>query len=1111
MNFLDRAVGQSLNGGVPLTLFLLALVFGALALLYTPREEEPQIVVPVIDVNVTAPGLSARQVERQVVTPLEKLLAQIPGVEHVYSVSQTGQATVTLRFYVGEDREESLLNTYNKLYSNQHRVPPVVGNWSLRPVEVDDVPVFVVALFSEKPELYSDYELRRLADEVSTLLQTVTDTSEIDVFGGRPRTIKIQPSPEALAAHRTSLLDIVAALQTSNLLNRAGYLTFGNQLFELEAGDVVRSLDELSSLMIQVVDDVPIYLRDVAEIVDGPAVTEHYTWLDIPGIDAANDLPMVAISIAKQPGSNAVRVTEEAQQLLAELERTILPDGVGTRVLRDYGETANEKVNNLTQSLAFAILTVVIFLGVFLGWRQALVVALALPICYGITLALDLAFGYSINRVTLFALILALGLLVDDPITGVDNISRHLEKEGADDKSDRIIGAISEIRIPLVMSTVTIVLAFLPLAFITGMMGPYMAPMAFNVPVSVIASTTVAFLVTPWLAKLLIRANPESDSHASILNFYSRYLGPLLDDKKKAKATLWIVAVAFALACALPAFRLVPLKLLPFDNKNEFQVLIDMPESLSLEATAAVTKHIAAEMTRVPEVETIAAFVGTPSPMDFNGMVRRYYQRQQPNLAELRVTLVDKLAREHQSHHVVLRVRELLAPFNRDGQVIRVVEVPPGPPVLSTLVAEVYGNLTTTYDEQMAAARIIAARLAQEPHVVEVDTTLQAERTVRRFVTDKHKAALSGISTADVRDTLVAANAGMVPGFLQFEREAVPLPLEIRLAVPERQNETDLLSIQVKGQRSTSSTLTEQGLDASPQPLVALGEIGEFKEFPANQVIYRKDLRPVVLVTAELNGRTPAEVIADVHADFNAEVTSQTPSPYPLEGRSFFKSGGGIAWSIPEGVEVTWRGEGEWKITLDVFRDMGIAFVFALIAIFIVLRIQTSSVSLSLIIMSAIPLTMIGIMPGFWLLNQFGERTIAGAPEPVLFTATAMIGMIALAGIVVRNSLILVEFIEQQRAAGETLKGAVLSAGAVRMRPVLLTAGTTLLGNLIITLDPVFSGLAIAIIFGILASTLFTLLVVPIVYYLVFDTSDFDTSKTKSKTLKAAEVANAES
>ncbi len=1111
INFTAKLISSVLASKLPFVILVLSMLAGMMALNYTPREEEPQIVVPMIDVVVNAEGVNVQQVERLVTTPLEKLLAQVNGVEHVYSVTNNSQTVVTLRFYVGENRENALLNTYNKLHSNTDRIPAIVTNWRVQPIEVDDVPIVMLGLWSSDSSTVDDYGLRRLAEEVSTFLQAIDNTSEVNIVGGRSREIQVNIDPEQMTARAVAIADVLNAIQASNTLQFHGNLALENQSFRLESGDVFRDIATLKNTPINVIDGSVILLKDIANITDGPAEQSSYTWIDFANghqqkhylnSSSSNngDHPMVTISVAKQPGSNAVTVAQAVHDKIAVLQQSIFPQNVQVEVLRDYGETANEKVNNLTTSLAFAVFTVVVFIAVFLGWRSAVVVGLAVPICYGITLSLDLAFGYTINRVTLFALILSLGLLVDDPITGVDNIERYLKnKRGT--LQDKIVAAINEIRVPLLMSTLTIVLAFIPLAYITGMMGPYMAPMAFNVPLSVISSTLVAFLVTPWLASKLIKpksaaeVDEESEKSQGFSQFYRRMLTPLLENRKKGKFVLWVVLVLFIVAAMLPVMRLVPLKLLPFDNKNELQVIIDMPENATLEQTAAMAKTISNKAQQLPEIKAIASYVGTPSPIDFNGMVRQYYQRQAPHMADLRIILLDKTAREHQSHAIVLRLRQHLAALSTNGVKIKVVEVPPGPPVLSTLVAELYGDEFTQYSELQQAASIVEHRLKLEPHVVEVDSTVGNDQPKFRFVSDKIKAALSGISTANINQVLAVANTGKVAGYLHVDDEASPLAIKVKLPIEQRETLADFYRLTIKGQAGIVQSTTPQGIDIAPQSLVSLGELGQFEQQVNDKPIFHKDLKPVVYVTADISGRTPAAIIADVGSDLqsasiidnNISNNNTTTEPNDWTKRTFLTSGGSQLWQLPDNITLSWSGEGEWSITLRVFIDMGIAFAFALTAIFLVLRIQTGSAALSGIIMSAIPLTVIGIMPGFFLLNQFGEREIANAPDPVLFTATAMIGMIALAGIVVRNSLILIEFITQARDRGEPIKEALIQAGAVRMRPVLLTAGTTLLGNLIITLDPVFSGLAIAIIFGIISSTIFTLLVVPIVYLLVFD------------------------
>ena len=1085
MIVIDNAVKNSLNGRIPIIIFVLALFFGIFALQQTAREEEPQIVVPMLDIYISAPNVEAPEVARLVTQPIEKLLAQLGGVKHIYSTTQSNAAVVTLRFEVGHNREQAILDTYAKLYGYQHTMASVIANWQIRPIEVDDVPIVMIGLYSENNQLYGDYELSRFGNEIANNLQRIENTSEVKVIAGRKRTATINLNASALAAHQTTVNDVYYALNVSNQLTQVGSVVNAQQQITLQAGDVLRNKSAIEQLVVNVVNGKSVYLTDIASVEDGPSEPNHYQWL--ARTEKQQHLPMVTLSVAKQTGTNAVAVANDVQHMMEELKNTLLPKEVSYSVLRDYGQTADEKVNNLTSSLVFAVFTVVIFVGVFLGWRPAIVVGLAVPICYGITLSLDFAFGYTINRVTLFALILSLGLLVDDPITGIDNISRFLKKKG--DQKKQIVAAMSEIRTALLMSTLTIMVAFIPLAFITGMMGPYMAPMAFNVPVSVMVSTIVAFFVTPWLAmKLLKPSETDSAIPQNKMGIYERILSPLLLSKTRAKWILWITLALFIISAMLPVMRLVPLKLLPFDNKNEVQVLIDMPEGANLEQTAALTRKVQSLTWQLSEVSEIAAYVGQASSMDFNGMVRGYYRRKAPHLAELRVLLLDKDERDHQSHGVVMRLREQLAPLATNGTSIKVVEVPPGPPVLSTLVAEVYRDTFVDTKTHYQAAEQLIERLKQEPHVVEVDSSMVAPSQLQRFVTEKTKAALSAVSTQNIAQTLSIASQGEDVGIMYVSKETEPVPIKLQLSYSDRNQFAQLLALQVRGDRELVNNTHEFGLTSAVQPLVSLSELGEFESLQVASPIMRKDQREVVYVMAELNGRTPAEVIADVSADLNVAEEDFVASTWT--SRHFLNNGGTQAWQLPAGTNVTFSGEGEWRITIDVFRDMGIAFAFALSAIFIILRIQTNSVSLSLIIMSAIPLTVIGIMPGFWMLNQFGERTIAGAPEPVLFTATAMIGMIALAGIVVRNSLILVEFINQARGQGMAIKEALIAAGTVRMRPVLLTAGTTLLGNLVITLDPVFSGLAIAIIFGIVASTLFSLFVVPLVYYLVFASTE---------------------
>ncbi len=841
----------------------------------------------------------------------------------------------------------------------------------VKPIEIDDVPIILATLWSKDPQLTSDYELRRLAEEVKLKLQGIPNTNRVDVSGGRPRQIRVELNPQRLAARRTAPLDVAWAVDVSNTQLPAGTLQQQDQAFMVEAGPFIQDAAELEQLVINVVDGVPVYLKDVAQVLDGPAEPNHYSWIGFgPAASTFNTLtdtyPAVTISVAKEKGANAVWVAKDVKQALAQLQQDLFPPEVDYRIIRDYGRTADQKVGNLVANLAIAVLTVVIFIGLFLGWRAALVVGLAVPICYGVTLGLDFLTGYTVNRVTLFALILALGLLVDDPITGVDNIERYF-RIGNHKPQHAIVLAIAEVRAPLIMSTLAIIAAFSPMFFITGMMGPYMAPMAFNVPVSVIVSTVVAFVVTPWLAFKLLRQKQTEGKYdvkrTLSYRIYARLMGPLLSSRKRAWVFLSVVAIAFVVSALLPMLRLVPLKLLPYDNKDEFQIVINMPEGTTLERTQGVAQAFGEYLRTVPEVAEFVAFVGTPSPMDFNGMVRHYYLRKGNHFADLRVTLAPRQHHAQQSHEILLRIRQSLESIaNTHGANIQLVEVPPGPPVISTVTVELYGTATTPYDTLQTAAGRLMKRLAREPFVVDIDSSVEAQQTKLTFITDKEKAALSGIATEDIAHTLALAIEGENAGFLQIPREANPLPIIVRLPLAERSSPQELIDLSVKGRPGITKVREADSVRDAPQPLVQLGELGAFQPSHQDQTIYHKNLQRVVYVFAELAGRPPAAVVLDVAADVNKNHSETTKA---LWQRTYFNPGAGDGWYLPDEIRAVWSGEGEWDITLRVFRDLGIAFGVALLGIFVILMVQTGSATLAGIIMLAIPLTVIGIMPGF--------------------------------------------------------------------------------------------------------------------------------------------------
>jgi multidrug efflux pump subunit AcrB len=1098
----QRIVEVFLRGNLSVLLIFGSLLLGAAALWMTPREEEPQIVVPLADVHVAAPGLSAGEVERLVATRLEKLLYQIDGVEYVYSMSRPGAAIVTVRFYVGEDREDSLVKIYNKIQSNVDQVPADVSGWVVKPIEIDDVPILDVALWSRDPERYGTFALRRIAEELAIELQGVENTNAVRVIGGQPRRITVHLDPQALAARRTSPSEVAWALGVSNARAQTEGFDQGDRRFLVDVGDVFRDAGEVRSAVVNVVDGAAVFLKDVARVEDGPEEVSSYTWIgfgpaDPRGRAARLDAfsPAVHVAVAKKKGSNAVWVAQAVEERMRELAVDHLPEGVTYEVTRDYGETANEKVNELVEGLSVAIVIVIGLIALTLGWREALVIAVAVPITFSLTLIVNYFLGYTINRVTLFALTLALGLVVDDPIVDVENIYRHF-KMRREPPLQAVLTAVREVRPPIILATLAVIVSFVPMFFITGMMGPYMRPMALNVPMAMLMSMVVAFTITPWMTYHVLKGEygkegevPWTVEGSAIYRVYSRVLDPLLRRRPLAVGLLVVMFLLFLGAAWLAADRSVPLKMLPFDNKNEFQIVVDMPEGTTLERTDAAVRALAEVVRRAPEVTNLTLFTGLASPMDFNGLVRHYYLRRGPDVADIRVDLVHKDRRVQQSHEIVLRLRDQLAAVaERWGANIKLVETPPGPPVISTITAEIYGDPSVPYATLQSAALAVAGRLRREPRVVDVDTTVEAKQPKWVFDVDKEKAALSGIATADVAQTVQMALGGLSVTRLHAPGEANPLEIELRLPRASRSSVEDLRAIYLKGRPGYVQVREAGGLRAAPIPLVQLGELGRFHESVREQTIYHKNLRRVAYVFAETAGRAPAEAIIDVGADQTAQAPPRGASEEarPLAERTYFSNGGGEPWAIPPGTHAVWSGEGEWKITLDVFRDLGIAFGVACLGIYVLLVYQTASYFMPLILMISIPLTVIGIMPGFWLLNRLTAGAVGGFPNPVFFTATAMIGMIALSGIAVRNAILLIEFVHERLRAGDDLRTALLGSGAVRFRPIFLTAGTAMLAAWPITLDPIFSGLAWALIFGLFVSTAFTLVVIPVTYDLVY-------------------------
>lgn len=1069
-----RLVAPFLQPQPPILLIIFALALGLAALFLTPREEEPQIVVPLADVFVQAPGASAREVEQLVATPLEKLLWQIDGVEYVYSMSRDGLAIVTVRFHVGEDRERSLVKLHNQVSMNIAQAPPIVQGWVIRPVEIDDVPIVNLTLYSA---YYNDFDLRRIGQEVLARLTEVDDISRSELVGGRSREVRIELDPARLASRGIAPLQIAAALRGADAAVQAGRFSVADHDVGVVSSAFLQTAQDVEQLVVGVHHGRPVYLRDVARVLDGPQEPDNYSRIgfsalflernpqhpaatldpqEISPAAAVGAYPAVTLALAKKKGTNAVDVADAILRRLDELKGSVIPDEVFIEVTRNYGQTAQEKVGDLLASLFFAVATVVLLLAFTLGRREALIVALAVPISFSLALFVNFLLGYTINRVTLFALILSLGLVVDDPITNVDNIQRHILGRRRKPREATLF-AVGEVLPPVILSTLAIIVCFTPMFFITGMMGPYMAPMAANVPLTVTFSTLAALTVVPWLAYTLIRRRVENDGGDSLegqevvpswlKRSYRVTVEPFLAARRWRWVLLGGILALLVLSLALPLLRLVPLKMLPFDNKNELQLVLDLPEGSTLEASDRMVRAFETYLRSVPEVTSFVSYVGRPSPMDFNGMVRHYYLREQPHLADIRINLVGKNERRMQSHALALRLRNDLEELaQRYGATLQIVETPPGPPVLATVVAEIYGAPGLEYEELMNAARQVLGVMADEPFVVDLDSTIEMPRMRLDFIPDKEKAALHGISTSAITETLALAVTGSKPATLHLDGERQPLYTKVILPREKRTGAQTLARLHL--------------IDAGGQP-VPLSELGRFVERPEAQTIYHKNLRPVVYATAEMAGQAPGEAILDMQKRLRQEPP-------------------------PAGIEVQWAGEGEWEITIRVFRDLGLAFGAAMIGVYILLALQTGSFLLPLLILMSIPFTVIGIMPGFWLLNLLMDRPVGGFADPVFFTATGMIGMIALGGIVIRNAVVLIDFIRGALNEGMPLREAIVECGAVRLRPIVLTALTTALGAWPITLDPIFSGLAWALIFGLFSSTLFTLVVVPVAFYAVY-------------------------
>jgi len=1057
-----RIARSFLTSEITPLLALVGFLLGIFAIMVTPREEEPQINVTFANVFIAYPGASAREVEEQVSTPAEQILSELEGVKHIYSVSYPGLSVLTVQFKVGQDRTQSIVRLYNAVYSKSDWLPANLGVMPpiIKPKGIDDVPIVSLTLWTKNKNKGAE-ELQKVAHAIEVELKRVPGTRDIYTIGGPDNVVHVLFDPAALAGYGLSLDDLRNALQLSNATRPLGDFVNDNHEIEVQAGQFLSTPDQVRDLIVGVHGGKPVYLRDVATIRLGPDQPEQYVWFatgpaaKTKHITSSGEYPAVTIAIAKQPGSNAVDIAKNIVERVDHLKGVFIPDDVNVTVTRNYGETANAKAVKLIEKLIFATASVVLLVLFALGRREAVIVGLAVIITLAITLFASWVWGFTLNRVSLFALIFSIGILVDDAIVVVENIHRHIQL-GARNLREAIPRAVDEVGGPTILATFTVIAALLPMAFVTGLMGPYMSPIPINASTGMLISLVIAFVVTPWLANKLIPAHAHHASQdtedTKLYKIFVRYVGPFLEGepgKKKRRLLAGAIglAILISVSLALP-FKIVVMKMLPFDNKSEFQVVVDMPAGTSLEQTARVMHALGAYLETVPEVTDYEAYVGSASPINFNGLVRQYYLRKAANMGDIQVNLTDKHERERKSHEIARGVRPHLEAIAKQYQAnVKIVEVPPGPPVLSPLVAEVYG---LDYNGQLATAKQVRKVFESTPDIVDVDDSVIAAAPKLIVKVDQHKAALWGVSQASIVNAIHTALDGedvsyLHPGYLKY-----PLPIRVELPTASKRDMSNLEEIRVPSRNGK---------------LIAMGDLIHVTESEREQPIYHKDLLRVVYVTGDMAGKLDSPLYGMF--DIAGKLTKlKTQQGYPLAQHYIAQPQNPYLYSI--------KWDGEWQVTYETFRDMGIAYAVGLILIYFLVVAQFRSYFIPIIIMAPIPLTVIGVMPGHAFMDLFGEAQ---------FTATSMIGMIALAGIIVRNSILLVDFINQQVAEGMPLHEAVLRAGAVRAKPIMLTGLAAMLGAFFILDDPIFNGLAISLIFGILVSTLLTLVVIPVWYY----------------------------
>lgn len=1038
-----KIAGMFIQSKLTPLIILASIILGLFATVVTPREEEPQIVVPMADVFVQYPGATAQEVEARVTKPMEQLISEISGVEYVYSIIRPGSNLTIVRYYVGQNAEDSIVKLCNKLQSNFDKIPEGVSKPLIKMRSIDDVPILALTL-SSKSKYYSGYELRRIGAEIADELRKDPDVSEVNIIGGQKRQVKVMFDPAKLNGYNLSTFQLIQSLQKSNFMLNSGKAASGNEEFIVDTGGFIKDSSELGDLVISANNNTPIFLKSVADIEDTAQEPVNYVFNYDKPLGASE---AVTIALSKKKGTNATNVSHRALHKIELLKGNIIPQNVDVTVTRNYGETAKEKSDELLSHMLIATISVILLIAFFLGRKEAIVVAVAVPVTLALTLLISFLLGYTLNRVTLFALIFSIGILVDDAIVVVENIHRHFKIEGTSIKT--AVKAVNEVGNPTILATFTVVASLLPMAFVSGLMGPYMRPIPIGASAAMIFSLLVAFIVSPWLSYIVLKdtkvEGEEDHGKGKMVEYYKRILTPLIEDRKKRMKSIKIVVGLLVLSMLLIPLKLVQFKMLPFDNKSELQVIVDMPEGTTLEQTNLVTQELGKYIQTIPEVINYQTYVGTSAPYNFNGLVRHYFLRQGSNEADIQVNFKSKHKRHKQSHELAKMMRPDLQKIGEKYNAnVKIAEIPPGPPVMDTLVAEVYGPKP---EKQVEIASQIKDIFSKIKGIVDVDWYVEAPQNKITFAPDKEKAALNGVGTDAISQTLTTAISGMPVGLVHLDNEKEPVEIMLRMPMQYRSEiETNASGITVPNQTGN---------------LIPLSTLVKKQNGVQDQTIYHKNQRQVTYVI----GDVAKEIESPVYAVLDMQ---GLVSKLKMDDGSKLKQLNIAEADREDKYSVKW--DGEWHITLQVFRDMGIAFAAVLVLIYVLVVAWFKDFVTPLVIMAPIPLTLVGILPGHLIFHAF-------------FTATSMIGFIALSGIIVRNSILLVDFIQLEMEEGNDLKNAVIKAGLVRFRPILLTALAVVVGSFVMLFDPIFQGLAIAMMFGAVVATILTLIVVPVLYY----------------------------